>query len=82
LQLDRAFADDRPLMPAALGRLQVAENPLQQAALENAIRLRRQTERAAVPLQPLPLGHLANVVLDHPLQLFELLHIGRLGKLF
>ena len=36
-QLDGAFADDRPLMAAAAGCLQVRKDLLQQAALKQAI---------------------------------------------
>ena len=39
LQLDRPFADDRPLMPAGARGFELAENPLQQPALKHAIGL-------------------------------------------
>ena len=64
LQLDRPFAEDRPLVPAGAGRLQLAEDPLQQLALEQPVGLRSQLERAVFLGQPLAFGHLAQVILD------------------
>ena len=81
LQLDRPFADDRPLMPAGARRRQVAEEPLEQLALKQAIGLGRQLEAARRLLEALLLGHLAEVVLDLLLQLAELLDVARLGEL-
>ena len=80
--LDRPFADDRALVPAGARRLQLLEDLRQQLALEQPKGLRRQLEAAALALlQPLLLGHLAQVVLDLLLQCAELLDVARLGEL-
>ena len=82
LHLGRAFADDRPLMPAGARGLQLLEDARQQLRLEEPIRLGRQLEAATLPfLQPLLLGHLAQVLLDLLLQCVELFHVARLGEL-
>ena len=58
LHLDRPFAHDRPLVPAGPGRLQVAEDPLQQPALEQPVGLGRELVSVRRLLQALLLGHL------------------------
>ena len=51
--------------------------------MKQAVGLGRELEAAdrSFAFESLPLGHFADVVLDHPLQLFELVHVARLGEL-
>ena len=68
-------------VPAGARGLQLAEDLRQQPALEQAVRLGRELVAALARLQPLPLGLLAQELLDLPLQLFELFQIAGLGEL-
>ena len=59
----------------------LAEDPLQQPTLEEAIGLGRELVALGGLLQSLPLGQLADVLLDLPGQLAELVDVARLGEL-
>ena len=79
LQFDRPFAQDGPLVPPGPRGHQVAEDPLQQPALEEPIGLGREPIALGGLLQPLLLGKVLEQLLDHAGQLAELLHVARLG---
>ena len=68
-------------MAAAARRLQLAEYPLQQLALEQPIGLWCQVVPIALPLQALLLGQVAQVIVDCPLQAAQRVQVGRLGEL-
>ncbi len=77
LQLDRPFADDRSLVPAAAGRLELLEDPRQQLGLEQPIGLGRHLVALCVPLQSLLFRQLFEVVLDLLLELAQLVNVAR-----
>jgi len=56
---DRAFADDRALVPPAARRFELAENALEQPALEQPVGLGRELVSLLAALQTLLLGKLA-----------------------
>ena len=58
---------------------QVAEDPLQQPALEKPVGLGREPVALGGLLQSLLLGQVFEVLLDHAGQLVEILHVARLG---
>ena len=68
-------------MPAGARGLQLAEDLFQQLALKQPVSLGRQLKSAFAPLQTLPLGQLADVVVDLLLQRRQPFHIARLGVL-
>ena len=79
LQLDRPFALDGPLVPPGPRGLQVAEDPLQQPPLEQAIGLGREPVALGGLLQALLLGQVFEELLDRAGQLLEVLHVALLG---
>lgn len=82
LQFDRAVAGDVAFVPAGTGGLQVAENLAEQFALERAHRLGCEAVSAVLAFfQSLSFSKIAEIVLDHLLQLPQLVHVARLGVL-
>ena len=82
LHFDGPLTDDCPGVPARARRLHLLEDAREQLRLEEAVRLGRHLEPAALGLlQPLLLGGLAEVLLDLLLEFAELLHVARLDEL-